>query len=1243
MSPRPRPPAQPRRPSPLHAVRADSPRPTPAPRAFPIVGVGASAGGLDAFRQLLAHVPADSGLALVLVQHLEATRASLLSDALAQVTAMKVAQAEQGVRIEPNRVYVIPPGVQMAIEQGTLKLSRLEEAEHRPHLPIDFFLRSLAAERGRQAIGVILSGTASDGTAGLAAIRAQGGITFAQDPRSARFPGMPQSAVDAGVVDFCLPMPALGVELARLARHPYLARSEPAALAPAGAAVAQVVALVRTATGVDFGEHKPATFKRRLARRMAVRQVKDVASYLEVLSHEPAELQALYDDLLIKVTSFFREEGSFDELRRIAFPEILKHKAPGAPIRAWVVGCATGEEVYSLAISLIEHLDGCVPAHPVLIFGSDLSEKAIEIARTGLYSDAAVRGLGEERLSRHFVRAERGWRVSPAVRELCVFVRHDVARDPPFSKLDLLSCRNVLIYFGQALQRRVLATAHYSLNQPGYLLLGRSESASSVPRWFTPASKDGRLFLRKPGPSAFRLAPRAGALPFARPPSTPDGLPARTDGALARVADGAVLAHYGPPGVIVNDRLEVLQFRGRTGPYLEPPAGEPQSQLLKMARAGLAAPLRLALAQARKTSAPVKRKGVAIEGAGGGLTCDLVVLPVKATESDEQAFVVLFEERPSAAPAPRGRSRGRASRFDGATRRALEEELASMKEQVSALLDEHGHGTDALASANQELISGNEELQSLNEELETAKEELQATNEELSTVNDELHGRNQELQLVNADVLNLLDAVEIPILMLDGERRIRRFTRRAAEFMGLTAAEVGRRITDVALPIHVPDLEQWLARAMDQAILVEAEVQDRSDFWYRLQIRPRRAPGGRIDGVILSLVDIQDLKREVATAEWARDYAANIVQAVQVPLVVLGADLRVLSANAAYYGLFREAVAETEGRGFFELGGGEWDRPELRRAVAAVGEEGRFQALEVEREFPGAGLRTTSVSGCAFPSPARTPMVLLAIEDVTERREGERRRAQLLALAEEAAELARQADAAKDLFLANLSHELRSPLTAILLHAQALQKGHLDASAIKGAGATIEANTRRQAKLVEDLLDVSRIVAGKIELTVEEVDWRALVLGVLEAVKPEAEAKSVQLAVECEGDPPLCLGDPERLQQVVANLFTNAVKFTPSGGRVGVRIDAIDGYARLVVTDSGRGIDPVFLPHVFERFAQEPGSAAQKPGLGLGLALVHELVRLHGGTVLAESPGRDLGSTFTVKLPRHEAEEPSAG
>jgi two-component system CheB/CheR fusion protein len=705
--------------------------------------VGASAGGLDAFRQLLAHVPSDSGLALVLVQHLEATRASLLGDALSRATRMEVAQAALGMRLAPNHVYVIPPGVQMAIEGGALRLSPLEEREHRPHLPIDFFLRSLAAERGPQAVGVILSGSASDGTAGLAAIRARGGITLAQDPRTARFAEMPRSALDAGVVDLCLPLPALGAELARLARHPYLVRSTATTLNPTPG-LTQVLALVQAATGVDFGEHRPATVRRRLARRMAVRKVKNVTAYLQVLRREPAEAQALYDDLLVRVPSFFQDEESFDALGTVALPDILRHKPPGAPVRAWVLGCATGEEVYSLAISLLEHLDGCTSPHPVVIFGSDLREKALETARAGLYSEAAVYGLGEERLKRFFVRAERGWRVSAAVRELCVFVRHDVARDPPFSKLDLLLCRNLLVDFGHSLRRRVLAAAHYALGQPGYLLLGHAESASSVPRWFAAAGDGGRLLRRRSGPSALRLPPRATAFPFTRPP-------ARTDDALARTAEGLVLARHGPPGVVVNDRLE--------------------------------------------------------------------------------------------------------------------EELASVKAQVSALLEEHGHGTDALASANDELVSANEELQGLNEELETAQEELQATNEELTTANDALRGRNQELQLASADVLNLLDAVEIPILMLDRERRIRCFTRRAAASMGLTPGDVGRRVTDVALPVQAPDLEAWIARSMDEAMLVEAEVQDHSGRWHRLQVRPHRGPADLVDGAILSLVDVQELKHEIATTE----------------------------------------------------------------------------------------------------------------------------------------------------------------------------------------------------------------------------------------------------------------------------------------------------------------------------------------------------------------------------------------
>jgi two-component system CheB/CheR fusion protein len=1215
--------------------------------SFPVVGVGASAGGLDAFRQLLAHLPANAGLALVLVQHLEPKRASLLSDALGRATKMEVAQAKDGVRVEPNRVYVIPPGAQMAIEQGVLRLSPRSDDAQRPHLPIDHFFRSLATERGRQSIGVVLSGTASDGTEGLAAIRAHGGITFAQDPRSARFGEMPQNAIDAGVVDYSLPLPALGDELTRLARHPYLAWREPVPPTPRGAAsLARIFGLVRAACGVDFSEYKPATFKRRLARRMAVRRAQDIAAYLKLLQEDPGEVRSLHDDLLIQVTSFFRDRESFEELKATALTDVLKRKAAGAPIRAWAVGCSTGEEVYSLAMSIVEFVGDARSVHPVLVFGSDLSDKAIEHARAGLYSEAAMREVGEERRNRFFVKSERGWRVGKALRDLCVFARNDVARDPPFSRLDLVSCRNVLIYFGHALQKRVLASLHHSLNQPGYLLLGRSESVSSAPRLFAPATASGKLFARKPVPSTFRLPPRAGAVPFAHGPLTGETAEhTRTEGGSGQHVDAMILARYGPPGVVVSERLEVVQFRGRTGPYLEPPAGEPQTHLLKMARPGLRAPLRIALSQSRKTSAPVRKERVEVDLDGSGRTCDIVVLPSRAPGiGDERSFVVLFEERasePAKRPGtkPAGPRPG-AARHDPAAFLRLEEELASTKESLGSLIEEHGRANDELASANTEFVSVNEELQSMNEELETAKEELQATNEELTTVNDELNGRNQELQLANADLVNLLETVEMPIVMLDANRHIRRFTTQAGAFLNLTPAAVGKPIGDVALHVHAPDLELWIAQTMQTGVMVESEVQDRAERWHRMQIRPHRALDGRADGTIISLVDIHALKHDVADAEWERDYARNIVEAVQMPLVVIDGQLRVLSANDAFFTGFGVSPAETEGRGFFDIGGGCWDTPELRRSLGEVlAEEARFRGLEIERDFPGAGRRTMSLCARSVKSRTSTRMVLLGIEDVTEQLRGERLRAELLARAERAQNLAEQANEAKDQFLAVLSHELRTPLTSLLLQAELLRSGALDPAKLKRVSAAVERGAKLQQRLVEELLDVSSIIAGKLYLEEQWVDLAPVVLAALEFVKAPAEAKSLRIATEVAAAIPLFRGDPARLQQVVANLLANSIKLTPVGGRVGVKLERLNGSVTITVTDTGRGIDPGFLPRIFDRFAQEDGSRTRHHGgLGLGLAIARHIVELHGGTIRAESPGRGLGATFTATFPLREAE-----
>ncbi len=848
------------------------PRPAPPRCAFPIVGVGASAGGLDAFSRLLAQLPADCGMAFVLIQHLDPTHRSFLSEALGKATEMPVRQAEDGTRVEPNHVYVIPANADISIRDGCLTLVPRTGDSRKLHLPIDSFFRALADELGSRSIGVVLSGTASDGTEGLRAIKAEGGITFVQEPGSARFGGMPRSAVDAGVVDNSLPIPELAQELVRLSRHPYLAGGEMQSTGNDDTALARIVGIVKTVVGVDFGEYKGPTFARRLARRMAMRQVDDRTRYLTLLQDDPDEVRALYEDTLIHVTSFFRDPEAFEALNAIVFPEIVRHKPEGAPIRLWVAGCSTGEEVYSLVISLLEFLveHSGRPQHPVQIFGSDVSEKAIEKARSGLYPDGAMLAMSDERRRRYFTKVDGGYRINKSVRELCVFVRHDLARDPPFSKLDLVSCRNVLIYFDQPLQKRVLPTLHYSLNQPGFLLLGRNEHVSGFGQLFSAVDRTHKIFARSAAPSALRFASRKEV----HPSDTPGISRGRTDYPrrpvdVGKHLDRLLLARYAPAGVLVNEKMEILQYRGETGAYLQPAPGEPQSNLIKMARSGLLSKLRATITRAKATGAPARTAGVEIDQDGFTRTCDLAVVPFTGLpDAKEPLFVVLFEEvqrvrakSASTRPAKRKTSklRRRPPRID--------HELTATKEYLRSVIEEHDRTNDDLGSANEELVSGNEELQSLNEELETAKEELQSTNEELTTVNDELHSRNQETSQVNSDLVNLLTTVDVPILILDRHRRIRRFTPQARSILNVLPSDVGRLFDEIRPNIDVPDLDQQIADVIETVVAKESEVEARDGRWYKMQIRPYKTTDNKIDGAIVSLFDIDVLKHDVSDAQ----------------------------------------------------------------------------------------------------------------------------------------------------------------------------------------------------------------------------------------------------------------------------------------------------------------------------------------------------------------------------------------
>jgi two-component system, chemotaxis family, CheB/CheR fusion protein len=1042
----------------------------------------------------------------VLIQHLDPTRASFLADALGRATSMPVIQAEAGARVEPNHVYVIPPNADVGIEGGKLRLLVRGGEARGSHLPVDFFFRALAEERGSRAIGVILSGTASDGTDGLRAIKAGDGITLAQDPRSAKFGGMPRSAVEAGVVDYCLPLPELAEELLRLSHHPYVVARQLDPPERDGSTLGRIFAVVKKTVGVDFAEYKSPTLERRIARRMALSRAQDMPAYLRSLEADPQEVRALYEDILIHVTSFFRDPEVFESLKARVFPEILRNKPEGAPIRIWVAGCSTGEEVYSLAMVLLEYLHDAPSGHPIQIFGTDVSEKAVLRARAGTYPDSALRDLSNERRKRYFTKVESGYRINKLVRDLCVFVRHDLARDPPFSKLDLVSCRNVLIYFDLALQKRVIPTFHYCLRQPGFLLLGRTEAISGFSKLFSPVDKAHKLFGRTTAASLLHFAPRS-ELPHetaevrARGPT--DHLEPAVD--VAKHLDRLMLARYAPPGVLVTEKLEVLQFRGQTGAFLQPAPGEPQSNLVKMVRPGLLGPVRAAIRQAQKEMAPV-RKPAGIDHEGGARRCEVVVVPFTGLpRTKEPLFLVLFEETLSPETKPAGNTSTKQDpvlvRKGEARLPKLEHELVATREYLQSVIEEHNQTTDDLGSANEELVSGNEELQSMNEELETAKEELQSTNEELTTVNDELQSRNQEVSLVNSDLINLLSTVDIPILILDRDRRIRRFTPKARSILNVVPADVGRPFDDIRSNLAVAELDAQIAQVIERVEVKESEVQDRDGHWYRLQIRPYRAADARVDGAILSLVDIDALKHHLAEAE-------------------------------------------------------------------------------------------------------------------------------------EAKALAERANRAKDEFLATLSHELRTPLTTIMMQAQLMRRGHGAIERVERAGEKIERATLMQVQLIDDLLDVSRIVTGKMEMSLEAVDVVEVVRAAVEGSAAAAARKTIKLSVSLDESLGTIWGNAVRLQQVASNLLTNAVKFTPEGGEIKVILERAGKRALLHVSDNGRGIEPAFLPRVFRRFSQEDSSVTRTHGgLGLGLAICHHLVGLHGGTIRAESAGTGKGATFVVSLP----------
>ncbi len=835
---------------------------------FPIVGIGASAGGLEAMSTLFKNVQSDLGMAFILVPHLDPQRESAVSQILARTTSMPVVQIENGMKVEPNHVYVIPPNCELGISDSSLKTTEREQG--RPvNTTIDTFLRSLAAAHGPNAIGVILSGTASDGTLGLSAIKGEGGITFAQDTRSSKYDGMPSSAIAAGCVDFILPPEEIANELARISNHPYVVGPSLSQMEDDGTLdghMNQVFRLLRRATRVDFSEYKSPTIARRVQRRMVLHKIEKLPDYVALLLRDRNEVNALYQDLLINVTSFFRNPEAFDTLKHVVYPAILQARHPAAPIRIWVPGCSTGEEAYSHAISLVEFLSDEHLEVPIQIFGTDLSEVAIQRARAALYRENIEADVSPARLRRFFHKADGGYQISKTIRDLCIFSSQNIFSDPPFSRMDLVSCRNVMIYLSQTLQKRVIPVFHYALNPAGFLMIGNTEGLLGAgSELFEMADKKQKIYRKKLVSTPPTFAFSVGALDHevdvpelpAPPPRQPE--PTKAPLELQREADRLLLTRYAPPAVVINDHLEILQSRGRTGAYLELAPGKASLNLLKMARPGLLFELQSAIEEAKKSGVEAERRQVLVEANGHSHSIDLRVLPFRTPIQEQHSYLVIFEPAPvenNEVSAHQAEPLTESERSEKEKQIAqLKQELSATKEYLQSIIEMQEATNEELQSANEEIQSGNEELQSTNEELQTSKEELESANEELHTVNEEMQHRNDLLTQLNNDLTNLLNSINLPMVMVGSDLSVRRFTPQAAAVLGLMPGDVGRPIPRLNLKVDVRSLEDTMLEVMREVQPRQILVQSDGNAASTLRLTPYRTLDNRIDGVVLTVVD----------------------------------------------------------------------------------------------------------------------------------------------------------------------------------------------------------------------------------------------------------------------------------------------------------------------------------------------------------------------------------------------------
>jgi len=943
---------------------------------FPVIGIGASAGGLEALSNLFAKIPTDTGAAFVVVQHLAPSKDSAMPELLGRHTRMPVHQVADNIEIRPNTIYLIPPGKNMSIANGTLQL--LDQVEPLRH-PIDFFFKSLSLDRGAGAIGIILSGTGTDGTAGARAIKAELGLVIAQDPTEAKFDGMPRSAMDAGLTDYVLAAIDIPEQVIKhIRRIPDIVATSPESPGDLAKLLPKIITLIRNETSNDFSYYKENTLLRRIRRRMSINQISDASQYVRFLQHNPKETEVLFKELLINVTSFFRDREAFEVLKTV-LKDRLEQKPRQEEMRVWVVGCATGEEAYSIAIIIRECLDEMDRDYKVQVFGTDLDSDAIDIARKGVYFPNIVDDISPERLKRFFTEQDETYRVNNDIREMLVFAANNLIKDPPFLKIDLISARNLLIYLKGDLQKKIMPLFHYSLRENGILFLSPSETVGEFTDIFANLDRKWKIYQAR-----VAMNTNSSGLPFpfqavisAAPPGNQPGGNEIQQADITQITDGILVSSYAPPYVVIDRTGNVIYVRGDPGKYLKLPEGKATMNILEMARRGLRGHLSLVIREARSQKTESHREGVRLDSPGTPAV-DITARPVLVRGQRTEYLMLIFrksifrETSPVEDKAEKTKKRKKPSEKDQHILELEEELIRSRKDQQVT--------TEELETSNEDLKSSNEELLSSNEELLSTNEELRSVNEELGTLNTENQERIEQLARARGDLHNLLNTMDVATLFLDTDLNIKSYTPAATGLFKLRETDVGRPLTDIATNLTYDRLLEDAREVLRTLVLRDTEVQSREGRWYLMRIIPYRTEENAVVGLLITYFHIDERR----ILEAALHYTQSIVDTVREPMLVLDSELRVISANRSFYQIFRNSERETVGCKIWELGNRQWDIPRLRELLEKIlPGNTSFDNFPVEHDFPIIGHRRMLLNSRRMYEELGGEKILLAIEDVT--------------------------------------------------------------------------------------------------------------------------------------------------------------------------------------------------------------------------------------------------------------------